>query len=119
MKILIADDEAGIGRRLERLLRQFPEVDVVNFRTRTEEAILALLDLQPDLLILDHRFPNGTGYDIARKVSQYSPDTEVLMFSSYLTIQDRSRYEQAGIRKFFDKTTELNDLIAAVRQRAH
>ena len=118
MKILIADDEAGLGKRLERLLRRLPEVAVVNYRHEKEDAILALLDLQPDLLILDHRFPNGTGHDIARKVQQYSPGTRVVLFSALMTHQDISRYEDAGVRRFIDKTTGLEDLVEAVQDFA-
>lgn len=118
MKILIADDEAGLGKRLERLLRRLPEVAVVNYRCKTEEAILALMELQPDILILDHHFPNGTGHDIARKVGQYSPTTKVVLFSALMTQQDKSRYEQVGVNRFIDKTTGLEDLIETVQHHA-
>ena len=115
MKILIADDEASLGKRLERLLRRLPGVAVVNYRSGREDAILALIELQPDLLILDHRFPNGTGYDVARKVPQYSPETQVVMFSALMTRKDVSRYEKTGVRRFIDKTTGLDDLIDTVQ----
>lgn len=115
MKILIADDESSLGKRLERLLRRLPGVAVVNYRSGREDALLALMELQPDLLILDHHFPNGTGYDVARKVQQYSPETRVVMFSALMTRKDVSRYEHAGVRCFIDKTTGLDDLIETVQ----
>ncbi len=119
MKILIIDDEAVVGTRLKRLLRCLPDVTVVNYRSQKEEAILALIELQPDLLILDHHFPNGTGHDIARNVLRYSPATEVILFSALMTHQDITRYEDTGVRKFIDKTTGLEDLIQTVQHHAY
>jgi len=115
MKILIADDESSLGKRLERLLRRLPGVAVVNYRSGREDTLLALMELQPDLLILDHHFPNGTGYDVARKVQQYSPQTHIILFSALMTRKDVSRYEHAGVRRFIDKTTGLDDLIDTVQ----
>lgn len=115
MKILIADDEVELGKRLERLLRKLPEVAVVNCRSEKEEAILALMELQPDILILDHHFPDGTGHDIARKVGQYSPATEIVLFSALMTHQDIARYQHTGVSRFIDKTTGLEELIETVQ----
>jgi len=118
MNILIADDETAIARRLEKLLRQLPEVEIVNSRTRITDAVLALIELQPDLLILDHQFPNGTGLEIARKLQHYSPGTHVVVYSAFLLDIDKQRYQEAGIQAFIDKTHEVEELLECI-QRYH
>ena len=67
MKILIADDHPMIRTAIEVLLRDTGQT-IVGSATTGEEALRALEELRPDLLLLDLQMPEGSGMDVLRAV---------------------------------------------------
>ena len=118
MKMLIADDMPEIGKRLERLLRHMPGVSTVNYCSTADAAILYLLELQPDLLILDHQMKTTTGSEVLRKIPQYSPHTQVCIFSAFLSDIDLTSYDRREIQGFYDKKDDLEHLLSHVESQA-
>ena len=118
MRVLIADDMPHVGKRLERLIRRIPGVRTVNYCKTTDEAILGLMELQPDLLILDHRLQDETGCEILRKLPQYSPHTQVCIYSTLLSDIDRSSYHVQEIRGFYEKSADLDRMLAQIELEA-
>ncbi|MDT8323411.1 MAG: response regulator [Bacteroidota bacterium] len=118
MKILIADDMPDVGKRLERLLRNLPGVTTVNYCASADDAILRLLELQPDLLLLDHRLESHGNRAVLRKVPHYSPHTEVCIYSELLAEIDRSSFEQSEIKGFYEKSGDFDTLLSHVEDRA-
>ncbi len=118
MKILIADDMPEVGKRLERLLRNMPGVSTVNYCCTVDDAILHLLELQPDLLILDHQLKTTNGTEVLRKLPQYSPHTQVCIYSAFLSDIDRTSYNRHEIKGFYDKTEDLDNLLSHVESQA-
>ncbi len=67
MKILIADDHPMIRTAIEVLLRDTGQT-IVGSATTGDEALRALEELRPDLLLLDLQMPEGSGMDVLRAV---------------------------------------------------
>jgi len=67
VKILIADDHPMIRTAIEVLLRDTGQT-IVGSATTGEEALRALEELRPDLLLLDLQMPEGSGMDVLRAV---------------------------------------------------
>lgn len=72
MKVVIADDEPLARRRLEMLLAECADVEVVASVGDAEEALAACARLQPDLAILDIRMPGLDGLAAARRLRETS-----------------------------------------------
>lgn len=68
IRVLIADDEPGARRRLERLLKTAPDVDVVGQVGSGEAAVQAIRQQNPDLVFLDVQMPGLTGIDVVKAV---------------------------------------------------
>jgi DNA-binding response OmpR family regulator len=67
-KVLIADDEPNIVVSLEFLMRQQGyDVKVVG---NGEEALRAVAEFGPDLILLDVMMPRMSGYDVCQKVRE-------------------------------------------------
>jgi DNA-binding response OmpR family regulator len=67
-KVLIADDEPNIVVSLEFLMRQKGyDVKVVN---NGEDALRAVAEFGPDLILLDVMMPRMSGYDVCQKVRE-------------------------------------------------
>ena len=67
-KILIADDEPNIVVSLEFLMRQ--KGYDVKVATNGEDALAAVGEFAPDLILLDVMMPRLSGYDVCQKVRE-------------------------------------------------
>jgi two-component system LytT family response regulator len=68
MRILIADDEAPARAKLRRLLQGEPDVIVVGEAASGAEAVAAIRELRPDLVLLDVQMPGLDGFGVIEAV---------------------------------------------------
>lgn len=68
VRTLVVDDEPPARRRLKRFLAQMGEVDVMGECADGKEAVAAIRDLSPDLLLLDVQMPRMNGFEVIREV---------------------------------------------------
>lgn len=69
-KILVAEDDAGLNEGIRLALKQS---DVVFVSAYTLEKARNLLDTeQPDMILLDINFPDGSGFDFLREIRRKS-----------------------------------------------
>jgi two-component system LytT family response regulator len=66
VRVLIVDDEPVARRCLARLLRVFPEIEIVGECGDGPAAVEAILSLSPDLVFLDVQMPEMSGFDVLR-----------------------------------------------------
>lgn len=64
---LIIDDERLARLNLRKKLYMYSEIDVVGEASGIETGIQAINDLNPDLLFLDIKLSDGTGFDLLNK----------------------------------------------------
>ena len=95
LRILVADDDEGIGRTLQEML----EVDGCEVeRAENGEEALAVLERSPfDLLLSDVVMPRMDGYELYLRVRESYPEMPVLMMTAFHYDKDhiikRSRVE--------------------------
>jgi two-component system LytT family response regulator len=65
---LIIDDERLARLNLRKKLSMFSEIEVIGEASGIEKGIKAIRDLNPDLLFLDIKLSDGTGFDLLNKV---------------------------------------------------
>lgn len=65
MRVLLVDDEPAALERLEALLGQIPDVELVGAATNGLDAIKAMQALAPDLVLLDIQMPERSGLSVA------------------------------------------------------
>jgi len=71
MKILIVDDELSPREQSKRLLAEFfPEISVCAEAESVNSAYEAILIHQPDVVLLDVDMPDGTAFDLLKRLPQ-------------------------------------------------
>ena len=71
MKILIVDDELSPREQSKRLLAEFfPEISVSAEAENVNSAYEAILIHQPDVVLLDVDMPDGTAFDLLKRLPQ-------------------------------------------------
>jgi two-component system LytT family response regulator len=68
LQVLVVDDEAPARRKILRLLRQEPDVQVVGEAGGAESAIVAIEKHRPDLVFLDVQLPGTDGFGVVEAI---------------------------------------------------
>jgi two-component system LytT family response regulator len=67
-KAVLVDDEKLALKRLQRLLRDEPDVEIIGAAENGRDAVALIEDLKPDILFLDIQMPGMTGFDVIRRL---------------------------------------------------
>ncbi len=68
MRVLIVDDEPLARRGMRQELERFPDVDVVGECRNGAEAVDAIVERRPDLVLLDVQMPGLSGFEVIERV---------------------------------------------------
>ncbi len=116
LRLLIADDESIIRLDLRETLEAAGHTVVAEAGTGREALALAET-LQPDVLILDIRMPDGDGLSVAEQVGakRLAP---VILLTAYQDREVVERARKAGTYMFLVKPFKEEELLAAVGMAA-
>lgn len=64
LKVILIDDERLARSELKRLLKDFPDVEIIGEAANATEGIEKIESLSPDLIFLDIQMPGKTGFDM-------------------------------------------------------
>jgi two-component system LytT family response regulator len=64
IRVVIADDEEAGRRRLSHLVKEDDSFELLAECKSGMEAVQAIIDLQPDLVLLDVQMPHVSGFDV-------------------------------------------------------
>jgi DNA-binding response OmpR family regulator len=113
-KILIADDEPNIVVSLEFLMKQRGyEVRVAN---NGEDALAAVGEFRPDLILLDVMMPRLSGYDLCQKVRENPAwaGIRIIMLSAKGRDVEVTKGLAVGADAYVTKPFSTKELIAKV-----
>ncbi len=85
IRVVLVDDSKLVRRGLCAVLatETDPAIEVVAEAGSVAEAVAACREAKPDVVILDIRLPDGTGFDASRRISEELPDTRFLVLTSH------------------------------------
>ena len=114
-RVLIVDDHPVFRDGLAGLLATLPEVEIVGSAGTAEEALTALRDNAPDIVLMDINRPGASGVEATRRVSAVAPATAVLVVT--MVDDDDSVFAAlaAGARGYILKGASAGEITAALR----
>ena len=110
MTIVIADDSLLLRERIKEMLLTFKNVEIVGEAENGLQALNLILDVNPDLVILDIRMPEMNGIEVLKKVRENGILSKVCMLTNYPYKQYRDRCLLDGANYFFDKNLAIEEL---------
>lgn len=79
-RTLLIDDEWLIRLELRRMLKPYPNINVVGEAANLAEAVEAMKEIKPDLIFLDIQMPGGSGFDV---LEQVQGDFKIVFVTAY------------------------------------
>ena len=113
MRLLLAEDDAQLGRTLTKGLRQ--EAYAVDVVGDGENAIHHALINEYDVIILDVMMPRRDGFSVCRELRRSGSRTPVLLLTARDTVADKITGLDAGGDDYLTKPFEFAELLARLR----
>jgi DNA-binding NarL/FixJ family response regulator len=105
LRALIVDDDSDM-RFLVRMTIEVANhgLSVAGEAASGADAISAVQQDRPEVIVLDQRMPGMTGLETARRILADHPEQSIILFSAYLDPQTIAEAEAIGVRACMDKT---------------
>lgn len=100
------------------IISELEGVKIVGESRDTKSAISDINKKKTDLVILDIRMPGEGGIHVLKVVKEKIPKLIVVIFTDYPYPQYRTKCLESGADFFFDKSTETEKMIEAVKKLA-
>ncbi len=114
LSCFIVEDSAIILNNLIDTLEQVVPIDVVGTAGEEDSAIrwMQASNCACDLMIVDIFLSKGVGLNVLVRARLLAPDLNKVVLTNYATDEIRQRCLALGAKRVFDKSSELEDLIA-------
>ena len=111
-RILIVDDDPGVVKSVRANL-QARECETLIAMDGTEALQIIEKEL-PDLIILDIMMPKMDGYEVCRRLREWS-QIPIIMLSARHDVDEKAKCLDSGADDYITKPFGVNELIARVR----
>ena len=114
-RVLLVDDESLVRRILKQILGAYQDMELVGEAANGEEAIAAVAQLQPDVVVMDIRMPGLDGIAAARVIKGKYPHVKIIGLSEYAQSYNIDAMERAGAVGVYLKSMALEELYRAIK----
>lgn len=115
--LLLVDDSELVRTGLRALIgarHAEPSLQVLGEAHSVESAVTAAESLEPDVVILDIRLPDGSGFDACRRILAHQPATRVLILTSLMDDEKIFEAMNCGAHGYLLKETNAAALCQAI-----
>ena len=117
-RILIVDDHALLRHGLMSIIQCQDDMEVVGEAENGKIAVQQAKSLSPDLVVMDLVMPVMDGVEATRLIKEESPQSRILILTTFGTSADISRALSVGASGAVMKDMPDNKLLAAIRHVA-
>lgn len=118
ISVALVDDHTIVRRGIRVFLDLEPEIHVVAEANSGEAAIKLATEYHPDVMLLDLIMPGINGVEATKQVKQASPDTQVIILTSYPDKEHVLPALRAGALSYVLKDVDVEGLVDVVRKAA-
>ena len=118
VRLVLVDDSEVVRLGLRSLLASEAAFEIIGEAGGVSSGVEVVTRLKPDVVLLDIRLPDGSGFDACRQILQRTPATRVLFLTS---VADDSLVEsaiRAGGHGYLLKEIDARALVQAIRDVA-
>lgn len=114
VRLLLVDDHEVVRVGLKTVLAQQERITVVGESSTTEAAIRDAARLEPDVVLLDVRLPDGSGIDACREMLAANPHVRIIFLTSFADDDSVLAAVLAGAHGYVLKEIDSAALLRAI-----
>ena len=118
LRVLMVDDSEVVRMGLRALLGAEPSLAIIAEAHNVASGVEAATKHRPDVVLLDIRLPDGSGFDACRQILQRSPATRVLVLTSVADEEVVDDAIRAGAHGYLLKEVHGRALVQAIHDVA-
>ena len=118
VRVAIVDDHAVLASSLGMVLDAEPDLESVGTAATLEKARSLLATSSPDVVLIDHRLPDGDGVAAIGELREVAPEARFVVLTASTADAVLVAAIEAGASGFVSKTRDLGDVTSAVRAAA-
>ena len=113
-RVLVADDEKNMRWVLAQALEAegFEVVQAADGK----EALAAISEVEPDLMVLDHRMPKPDGMEVLRRLRAGGSTFPIIMLTAHGNVALAVEAMKAGANEYLTKPFDLEELKLAIEK---
>lgn len=115
IRVYLVDDHEIVRRGIHAVLADDAEIEVVGQTGSAAVALQEILELRPDVVVLDAQLSDGSGIEVCREMRAIDPDIRGLILTNHDDPDAISRAILAGASGYVLKKIESTSLISGVR----
>ena len=115
IRVLLADPHALFRRGVRLVLEAEPDIEVVAETGDGIDAVDRIIELVPDLVLMDVRLPGVSGIEATRRVRAIVPGVKVAILTVSESDEDLFAAVRAGATGYLLKEVSIEELPGAVR----
>lgn len=115
LRILIVDDHTIARQGLRAVMRVLPDMELVGEARNGREAVDAVQQLQPDVVLMDLVMPEMDGVAAITAIKQIMPRLPIIALTTFSEAELVLGAVQAGVDGYLLKDLEVEELAEAIR----
>jgi DNA-binding NarL/FixJ family response regulator len=118
VKVLLADDQELMRMGFRMVMETQPDLSIVGEVSNGSEAVAAVRELSPDVVLMDVRMPEMDGIEATRRIVNSDSDARIMILTTF----DLDEYVYAALRAgasgFLLKDAPPADVLSGIRSLA-
>jgi NarL family two-component system response regulator LiaR len=116
IRVFITDDHPIVRRGIVDLLETEPDMQVVGEAKNGKEAVSAVLELKPDVVLMDLVMPEMDGIEAIIQIKSKDSQIRILVLTSFATDDKVFPAIKAGALGYLIKDTGPDELVEAIKK---
>lgn len=114
--LVLADDHPIILEGLEQLFRRHKDFQVLATCNTGDDAIQAVREHRPDVIVLDVKMPGGDGLSVLKRIHEEKLPTRVILLTASMQEDEVLQAMEAGVWGLVLKESAAVSLVDSVRK---
>lgn len=116
IKVLLYEDNAKLRMGLSFLLESTPNISFLGSYENCEGIESQIINLQPDVVLMDIEMPVANGFDGLKSIRKYSEDIQVIMLTVFDNDEHIFEAIKLGANGYILKTTPPAQIVESILQ---
>jgi two-component system NarL family response regulator/two-component system response regulator DesR len=116
IRLFIAEDQRMLLGALGSLLDLEEDMKVIGQAMNGEDALTSILELEPDVCLMDIEMPVRNGLEVAEELANRSPASKVIILTTFARPGYFERAVKIGVHGYLLKDGEIDELADAIRK---